>query len=499
MSNMDEQKSQIERIDDKAIRTDKKGYKFKLLHLIIVFLAVEITIACIVGYNLIKMAIVPGSYIIIAGVALIIFNVLLFLSSKKIWTGIIMIILTCILSFGMVFGLQALLTVDKTIENITNNPEQQITEMAIIVLKDSGVHEIAGLKEFIVSYMNDADYEYTKKVMDEIDATVGGEVNYVEFKDKISMVDALYEKTVDAIIINKAYIDMISEMEGYETFEEDIKIIYSSEIVTYMDIVSDKETNLDTFIVYISGIDMFGAVTSTSRSDVNILAVVNTKTKHVQLINTPRDYYLMFPIENGVMDKLTHAGIYGVDCSMRTLENFYGINISYYVRMNFSGFENIIDSLGGIDVYSECDFTVEPIKHYTVGVNHLSGIEALAFARERYSFPTGDIQRGKNQMAVITAMINKMVSSDMLFNYSEVLDSIAESFQTNMSSDDIYSLVRQQLSDRQGWTIDSCTVTGTSANKITYAMPGREIYVMLPNETDVEKAKELINNTLSEK
>lgn len=484
---------------NKENESEKKGFRFRFLYAVLFVMFVELIVAGVLGYNIIKMDILPGKYLIAIVIAIVIFNLLLLLSSKKIWTGIIMIILACFLSAGMLYGLDAVVTVDKTITNITNNAEEKITEMAIVVLKDSGVHEITGLQQFIVSYVNDSDYEHARKVMDEIDAAVGGEVNYDEFSDNMAMIDALYAKTVDAMIMNKAYIDMVVEIPGYEDFADRINIIYSNEIVSYMDVVDEKETNLDSFIVYISGIDKFGAVTATSRSDVNILAVVNTKTKKVVLINTPRDYYVQLPNSGQAKDMLTHAGLYGVDCSIGALENLYDIDINYFVRMNFSGFESIIDSLGGIDVYSEYDFTVEPIKHYTVGMNHLTGLEALAFARERKSFAAGDVQRGKNQMAVITAMIDKMTSSEILYNYSSVLESISESFQTNMSGESIYKLVRQQIEDGRGWTVENYTATGQGQYNVTYSMPGRELYVMVPDDEAVQNVKELVEATLNER
>ena len=240
---------------------------------------------------------------------------------------------------------------------------------------------------------------------------------------------------------------------------------------------------------------MWGAVNARSRSDVNILAVVNTATGHIQLINTPRDYYVYLP-NQGANDKLTHAGLYGIDSSKAAIENLYDIQIDYYVRMNFSGFESIINTLGGIDVYSEYDFTVDPIKHYTRGYNHLNGLEALAFARERHAFPTGDIQRGLNQMEVIKAVINKMTSPAILANYSEVLDEVTDCIMMDIPSERIYSLVRYELATKTSWTVDSYSVTGTGTHSITYSMPGTTCYVMIPNDSDVEQAKKLIGQTL---
>lgn len=486
--------------DDKENNTGEKKRKSIFFYIVLFFCIAQIVISCMTGYHLIKL--LPTKYMVILATGVVLFNALLLLSAKKKWIGIIMIILSCVISAGMLYGMDIVKTVDKAISNIASNnneeQHQEVTKMTILVLKDSAIHEISDLKEFIISYVNDDDYEHTKKLMDEINTTIGGSVQYKEFSQTTAMIDALCAKTIDALIINEAHIEMIAELEEYKDLSEKTKAVYSSEIISYIEVVEKQETDLEHFVVYISGIDRFGHIGAKSRSDVNILAIVNTKTHHIQLINTPRDYYIKHSKSKGKEDKLTHAGIYGINASKRALEVLYDIDIDFYVKMNFSGFEGIIDALGGIDVYSEYDFTVEPIKHYTVGMNHLNGIEALAFARERKSFKAGDIQRGKNQMEVIKATVNKMTSSEMLFNYATVMEELSWCFQTDMASDDIYALVREQLADGRGWTFDSYTVTGKGAYKTTYSTPNSEAWVMLPDEKSVEQAKKLIKEALEQ-
>lgn len=470
--------------------------KFEGKYIVWGVVAIQLVVSILLGIKLISMNLLPIAYVVCyIGFVLIFNGITLGCSQKKI-SSIILCILSILVSAAMIYGYVALQKVDNTVQQVTDKPEEVKTEMVVIVLQDSEVEQITDLSQFHVGYMSGADLENSEQVMHEITETVGGTVNFHEFTDSADMIDALYAKTMNAVIMNKAYISMLEDMDEYTDISDKIKIIYTSEIIDYMTFVDDnKDSNLNQFVVYISGIDTYGHVSVTSRSDVNILAVVNTETKQVQLINTPRDYYVAMPNSNGVKDKLTHAGIYGVDNSIGTLEMLYDVEIDYYVRMNFSGFENIIDSLGGIDVYSEYDFTVEPIKHYTVGVNHLSGIEALAFARERHSFATGDIQRGKNQMAVITAMLNKISSPEILYNYAGVLEAVGDSFQTNFTSDEIYALVKMQLADPQSWNIESYTVTGSNGSEKTYTS-SRKSYVMIPNETDVNTAKEKIQAVL---
>ena len=174
---------------------------------------------------------------------------------------------------------------------------------------------------------------------------------------------------------------------------------------------------------------------------------------------------------------------------MDALEQLYGIDIDYYLRLNFTGFMDIIDALGGIDVYSEYKFTVKPIKTYEVGMNHLSGIEALAFARERYSFEDGDFQRAKNQMEVIRALVQKAASSSLLTNYSSVMKAVSGSFETSMPQDQIAALVKMQLSDMSQWNIKSYTTGGAGRNAETFSMPGQQLYVIDLDAAAVEEAK----------
>ena len=256
------------------------------------------------------------------------------------------------------------------------------------------------------------------------------------------------------------------------------------------------------FVVYLSGVDNRGELTEKARSDVNILAVVNPKTKRVALINTPRDYYVDLAGTSS-KDKLTHAGLYGVETSMATLGNLYGINVDHYIRINFAGFINIIDAIGGIDVYSDQAFTSVGSPGYydpttfAEGWNHLDGKSALAFARERHAFASGDVQRGINQMKVIDAMVNKLKSPALLMGFSKLMDAASDCFVTSLSQDQITALVRMQLSDLASWDIQSYSVTGTSGKSTQcYSAKGQNLYVMKPDESSVNEAKALIASVL---
>lgn len=257
------------------------------------------------------------------------------------------------------------------------------------------------------------------------------------------------------------------------------------------------------FVVYLSGVDTRGELTENARSDVNILAVVNPVTKRVALINTPRDYYVDLAGTES-KDKLTHAGLYGVETSMATLGGLYGIDVDYYVRINFAGFMGIVDALDGIDVYSDYTFTSVGSPGYydptdfVEGWNHMDGKAALAFARERHAFATGDVQRGINQMKVIQAILDKLKSPTILLNYSRLMAAISDCFVTDLSSEQIAALVRMQLSDGASWDIESFSVTGSSSSSTKcYSAQGQKLYVMLPDEETVAQAQALIQSVLS--
>ena len=258
----------------------------------------------------------------------------------------------------------------------------------------------------------------------------------------------------------------------------------------------------ESFVIYLSGVDTRGELAENARSDVNILAAVNPVTKRVVLINTPRDYYVDLAGTSD-KDKLTHAGLYGVETSMETLGNLYGVNVDHYIRINFAGFISIIDALGGVDVYSDQAFTSVGSPGYydpttfVEGWNHLDGKAALAFARERHAFASGDIQRGINQMKVIDAMLNKIKSPALLMGFSKIMDAASDCFVTDFSQDQISALVRMQLSDFANWDIQSYTVTGSSGTSTQcYSAKGQKLYVMKPDEASVSKAKEMIATVL---
>ncbi len=389
-----------------------------------------------------------------------------------------------------------ILTTLKTLENVSNTKVEK-ESISVYVLKEDLAESIQDTAGYRYGILQETDRENTDKLMAEVEKETGEAVDASEYADQFALADALKDGEAQAVILNDAFVSMYEDVEGYEWFAEGTKVLKTAVNEKELDLSDANKALPSSFIMYISGIDTYGGVTERSRSDVNIMAVINRDTHEMLLVSTPRDYYVPLSVSNGQKDKLTHAGIYGVEASMGTLEMLYGVDINYFFRLNFSGFIDMIDALGGVDVYSEKSFTVEPIATYKEGYNHLNGLEALAFARERYSFSNGDFQRGKNQMAVIQAVVQKLTSTAVLNNYTDIMKSMEDCFQTSLTDADLKELIRQQLENPASWKISSMDVTGTGARKTTYSMPSRSSSVVIPNMDSVEQAKTEIQRVLA--
>ncbi len=463
----------------------------------LIFVAIQIAVAVMLFVKVGDIQVVPGTYLALGAAVVAVIDLILVLVSRNKVSTIVTSVISVLLTVAMLAGYVVVHKLDSTLNNISTGEKYETIQVSVLVLKGDTAQSLSDLAGTTVGSLKDDDG--VSDVQEKINEAVSTAVTYTDYMDQASLADALLNQSARAIIMNQAYVDVLDELEGYEGFADKVRALYTLEVkIPIKDDTSTSDSTKDgTFLVYVSGIDTYGSVNVKSRSDVNILAAVNTKTGTVQLINTPRDYFVAFPEKNNAKDKLTHAGIYGIDCSISTLEQLYGQKIDYYVRMNFSGFEGIIDAMGGIDVESDYAFSVDGYS-YVKGTNHLNGAQALRFARERHSFSEGDVQRGKNQMAVITAVIKKAASADTLKNFNSIMNQLSGTFQTNMPTETMYSLVSKQLSSGTSWNVESYTVTGTgSMSTETYSMPGRNLYVMIPDQTTVDQAKTLINNVLN--
>lgn len=410
------------------------------------------------------------------------------------YTGMIISLLLTIILAVVSMGMMKTDDVLKKVGGATYKTDN----MVVVVKKDDSAKSIEDAQDYRFGYQMTVDQKNTEKMLKDIESKVGKDVKTEQYESLTDEANALLNGNVDAAVFNEGYMGLIDD--SVEGFTEKVKILYQYGIKTK--VKKEKKADVgEPFNVYISGIDVDGPITTNSRSDVNLIMTVNPQTRKILLTTTPRDYYVTIPDVSGdARDKLTHAGIYGVDASMATLENLYGIDLSYYARINFTSLVKIVDALGGIDVDSDYEFTtLHGDYKIKKGVNHMNGDVALGFARERYSFEDGDNQRGKDQEKVLTAIIQKASTPAILKNANELIAGVSDSVQTNMTSDEMAKFIQAQIDDPTQWKVESQAVSGRGDSQSCYSSGSQLLYVMWPDETAVQNAAEKIKQLQAEK
>lgn len=375
----------------------------------------------------------------------------------------------------------------------------KVDKMVVAVLKDDPAEALEDAADYSFGVQFKTGADNMQAAVSDIQEELGTDINAFEYESVQEQAVALRDGEVDAIVYNQAYTSLMEE--AVPEFGDMVKIIYSHDIRVQLDFGgsdTDDSITKEPFTVYISGIDVYGDVSETSRSDVNIIAVVNPTTHQILLVTTPRDYYVPIPgISQGMPDKLTHAGTYGIDASMATLGELYETDINYYARLNFTSLIDIVDTLGGIDVYSEYAFTTSPDSEYIMdvqeGMNHFNGEQALAFSRERQNLADGDNQRGKNQQAVITAMLKKCLSPTMLLKATSIMNQVSKDVETNMSQEQINALIKHQLNKGEKWTIQSVAAEGYNSEGYCYSSGDMPLSIVEPDYDQVDEIIDLIN------
>ena len=370
--------------------------------------------------------------------------------------------------------------------------EYKTENYGIYVLKSSNYENIVDLENKSIGHLELKKNAGLNKMVDKITKKI--EFKSKTYDDIYSMVSDLIGEKIEGIILEEAQVEILKE-ENYNEYEL-LKSIYGDAIeLSIKKNKSNIDITKDSYNIYISGIDTYGNITNVSRSDVNILATVNPVKKEILLTNIPRDYYVKLHSFNEY-DKLTHAGIYGIDESISTIEDLLDTKINYYVKVNFTSLIDIVDALDGIVVNSNYSFTTVDGYSFKKGNNYLDGKEALSFARERKAFKEGDRIRGENQQLILTSIINKATSTKIITNYTEILKAVKGKFITNIKDEEITKLIKIQFSDGQAWNIKSISVNGVDSYDYVYSYKKNKLYVMRPIQETVDNAKGKIKDVM---
>lgn len=485
----------------------------------IVILAIQVAVEAVTAVVVLRLNMLPAPYAaaLIGGLVLfaLITGLLMFVHRKDKPVSIARRIIAWILAVLVVCGCGV---VSKVVSDAARAIDQVTTgepvttntrNMYVFALAEDPAQNLKNAAGYTFAYIEEYDTEYTELALQMIETTLDAPVQTKGYPTGAAVAEALYSGEVGAAILNGISVALLLETEAHGDFTEKVKILHTmalSALKEFMEPTEPVETEPPEivpdvtntpFIVYVSGSDTRSSMLDVSRSDVNILIAVNPVTKQVLLLNTPRDYYVPNPAGNGRKDKLTHCGLYGTDCSMKALGDLYGVEVNHYAQINFNGFETLVDAVGGVTVVADHGFSAGEF-YFEKGENALNGKEALAFARERYHVSGGDNGRGRNQMKVIKAVLEKATSGrTIIVHYSDILESLSGMFTTSFQQKDISLLVKMQLGDMAKWNIQSFAVSGKGGSAKTYSAPGEYLYVMYPDEKAVAKASELIGKVFA--
>lgn len=459
-------------------------------------LGILLLIITISFVSLIKLLnVIPDEYFIIGigfiSIITLLIEFFLLIRKKNILLKIIKIF-CCILSILLIvvysFGIYYLNNTLNFIDNIKVSNEE-ITNYYIIVLDTSKYQETSDLYGLSLAYYDKTD----KEVLDSIKL----ELDYSKTSDFTKLKDMLFKQDVEAILIS----DIIKNKfeEDYDDFEANIRILETISIKSEIEDITKKVSIKNTpFNVLISGIDAYGSINQTSRNDVNIIATINPNTNEILLTSIPRDYYVQLHGTTGYKDKLTHASYYGINMAVQTIEDIFNTDINYYVKVNFSTVIQLVDEIGGIEVYADQDVYLGQNCRIKTGYNKIDGACALAFSRERHSYADGDRHRGRNQQEVIKAIFKKVTSgSTLIGEYTDILSVLDGKFATNMDMDEVLNMIKYEVNDLASYYIETAQVDGYGAMGETYSYPNQQLWIMIPYQDTIDNAKELMNKILN--
>lgn len=489
---------------ERANRQQKQRQSSVFTGINTIFFIIELIVLGYLGFLLWQNGVFSGTkrtYVILGIVVVVLCLQCVLLFSRKLKKTLFMLTLLLIGAFG--FGSYRMQQVVALFSQF--NASQNVSEitMSVVVLKNSGMTTIDELKDKTVARPTTVDGDNITALIDDIKDKKNMSLTFENKDTYYQAYEALKNGEVDAMVLSSTYEGLLSQEDN--TFDSNIVKVYEFKIqkqVTRRNTVTtDQKT--DVFNVYISGIDTYGPITEVSRSDVNIIATVNTTTKQILLTSTPRDSYVKIADGgNNQYDKLTHAGIYGVDASLHTLENLYGIKMDYFVRVNFTTFMNLIDVVGGVEVDNEYQFDsyTKPGKVFPAGKLHLNAEDALAYVRERYNLIDGDVGRAANQEEVITQVLKKLLSTRLLTDSDAIINQLAESVQTDMTLNTALVVINKLTGGDDGFSINSQALEVTGILGLpSYAMPSAQLWMGKVDTDSLAKVKENITNVANGK
>ncbi|MEE1306249.1 MAG: LCP family protein [Agathobacter sp.] len=477
----------------------------------IILLVAQAVLSIAISFNAFRF--IPAKYRIAEVVVLVVLFVaalvlfILWMLNKEKKGAKTKYVIACVISVISVLvcsiGTAALYKVHETLDGM--NESTMKSKYGVYVLKGNSAQTITDAKDYVFGFASDVNSNTINKVFEKIGEECEQEVAKRPYASQLELVDALLDDKVKAIVLSEAYVDILSDIWGYSKFSQKTRLIY--ECTAEEQVKERKKSRLteESFIVYVGGSDTRDAKLTTSRNDVNILAVVNPKDKQVLLINTPRDCQIDLSVAPGNMDKLCHCGGKGIDCSIDTLANLYETEINYYAQINFTGIIALVDALGGVTVESDRTFTTttksslhgDTTFDFVEGENTIDGQKALAFARERYALKEDDLGRGAHQMALIKALAKKAMSPAVLNDFTGLLDSVKDMTATNFSASEIESLVQMQLDDPAEWDILTYNLTGQYVKAYVASYSKKKVDTMIPDEQQLQQIKGLIYKVMN--
>lgn len=456
------------------------------------------------AYQIVTLNVLPSNLLLPVILIIVILNAILILlinfMTHAIWTKVISVILVILVGCTMGFGNVYLYETYSTLTSVTGAEKGSIKNTISVITKTDHDENIQSLKNEKIGVLRNIDSVGTKKCQEKLKKY---SFSYKKYDNLQALVKALYEDEIQAVVMNEIYRANVEEMEEYSGFSNETKSIYQAVYYTNNknDALVVDDITKNPFTIFVSGNDTYGDIDELSRSDVDMIVTVNPTTSTVLMVNIPRDYYVQTSYG---YDKLTHTGMYGIEETKQTVENLLGIDINYTFRVNFSSAEDIVDALDGVDIEVPKGMAVErlnadwALEGVHEGWNHLNGARALAYARERHAYVDGDIQRAKNQQQVLEAIIKKAASSKILTNYTKLLKSFKNAFDTNMSTNEITALLQYELQAMPNWKFQNYVLRGTNSSAVCASM-AQELSVVMPEDYCVGIARQKIEAVLDGK